>query len=66
MDYMLFASIIESIIWQKFIISSLNNENQITFLRGDSKYVVTGIPLHESGLPQEFPRRKILAIDPMC
>ena len=50
---------------RKVIISSLNNENPISSLRGDSKRVVTGIPLHESGLPQKSPQGKFLAIDQM-
>ena len=52
---MLFVSVIRSIFWQKsYIISSLNNENQITILRG-----FTEILLHEK---VKFPQGKLLPL----
>ena len=63
MDYMLFASVINSISWQKSYITTLNIENQATILRGDWKRADTGIPLHENGLPSKVPKGKLLAID---
>ena len=35
-------------------------------LRGDSKRVVTGIPLVKSGLPRKIPQENLQAIDQMC
>ena len=48
MGYMLFERFIISIFDKKAIISLLNKENQIKILKGSSKLMVTGIPLHES------------------
>ena len=52
MDHMLFASFI-------FYLHFINPINPITILKDDSKREVTGIPLHESRLPQKV-------IDQMC
>ena len=58
MDNVIFANavLLKYFFYIKSIISWPNNKNQITILKADSKRVVTGIPLHESGLYQKIPR----------
>ena len=47
--------------------SLLNNENQTTILGVyQNVYIITEIALYKSGLPQEFPHGKLLAIDQIC
>ena len=60
MDYILFAS---AVLFNKVffvnapIISSINNENQITILKGGSKPLVTGIQLHAVDCPKSSPKK---------
>ena len=61
MEYICFSPVLLKVFFdRKAITFSLNKENQATIFRGNSKRVVTWIPLHESGflMPLEVFVRK--------
>ena len=64
MDYTLFDNVTKAMFHQNSY--NVSSKLKIKILKGESKYVVTGLLLHESGLPQEFLQGKILIIDQLC